>query len=95
MRERFQRETRMLRLAWAGMLWAMERRLGKTNRSIAVEIRTLREDMEREFGLVAAAASRLLGPVLWWTSLREDRRLARGLHYEPETIIGRRNWVES
>ena len=94
-RERFQRETRMLRLAWSGMLWAMEHRLGKTNRSIAVEIRALREDMEREFGLVAAAASRLLGPVLWWTSLREDRRLARGLHYEPETIIGRRNWVES
>ena len=32
--------------------------------------------MEREFGLTAIAAGRLLGPVLWWTSLREEKRLA-------------------
>ena len=44
---------------------------------------------------VAAAVSRIFGPVLWWTSLREDKRLARGERHEPPTIIGRRNWVEA
>ena len=58
-------------------------------------IRALRKEIEQEFGFVAVAASRILGPVLWWTSLREDKRLARGQRYEPPTIIGRRNWVET
>ncbi len=36
-----------------------------------------------------------VGPVLLWTSKREDRRLARGKTYEPETFVDRRNWVEA
>ena len=94
-RERFHRETRMLRHAYAAVLWAMEHRLKNVNRSVAPQIRALRKEIEQEFGFVAAAASRILGPVLWWTSLREDRRLARGDRHEPPTIIGRRNWVEA
>jgi radical SAM superfamily enzyme YgiQ (UPF0313 family) len=94
-RERFQRETRMLRHVYAGLLWAMEHRLTKANRSVAMQIRTLRQDIEQEFGLFTAAASRILGPVFWWTSLREDKRLARGQQYEPSTMLGRRNWVET
>jgi hypothetical protein len=62
---------------------------------VAPRIRELREEIEQEFGFVAAAASRILGPVLWWTSLREERRLARGASHEPPTIIGRRNWAEA
>jgi hypothetical protein len=72
----------------------MEHRLNRTNHSVALQIRALRQDLEREFGLLTRAASRLLGPVLWWTSLREEKRLARGQQYEPATFIGRRNWVE-
>ena len=93
-RERFRRETKALRHAYAAMLWAMEHRLNRTNHAVALQIRTLRKEMEREFGLIATAASQLLGPVLWWTSWREERRLARGQQYEPATVIGRRNWVE-
>jgi hypothetical protein len=93
-RERFHRETRALRHAYAAMLWAMEHRLNRTNHAVALQIRTLRKDIEREFGLIATAASQLLGPVLWWTSWREERRLARGQQYEPATVIGRRNGVE-
>ena len=93
-RERFHRETRALRHAYAAMLWAMEHRLNRTNHAVALQIRTLRKEIEREFGLIATAASQLLGPVLWWTSWREERRLARGQQYEPATVIGRRNWVE-
>ena len=93
-RERVHRETRMLRHAYAAILWAMEHRLRKVNGSVSLRIRALRQEIEQEFGLVAAASSRILGPVLWWTSLREDRRLARGKRYEPATIIGQRHWVE-
>lgn len=94
-RERIQRETRALRHVYTGILWAMEHRLSNANRSIALQIRTLRLEMEQEFGFVAAAASRVLGPILWWTSLREDKRLARGQRYEPATMVGRRNWLET
>jgi hypothetical protein len=44
---------------------------------------------------LTAAAARVLGPVLWWTSLREEKRLAAGHGYEPPTIIERHNWVEA
>jgi hypothetical protein len=94
-RERFEREAKALRRTYAGMLWAMEHRLKATNENVSVQIRALRHDLEREFGVLTAAAARLLGPVLWWTSLREDKRLAQGHGYEPPTIIERHNWVEA
>jgi radical SAM superfamily enzyme YgiQ (UPF0313 family) len=94
-RERFERETKLLRHAYAAVLWAMEHRLKNVNFTVAPQIRALRKEIEQEFGLMAAAASRILGPILWWTSVREDKRLARGGHYEPRTIIGRRNWAEA
>jgi uncharacterized Tic20 family protein len=37
----------------------------------------------------------LLGPVLLWTSRREEKRLAQGKTYEPQTFIEHRNWVEA
>jgi radical SAM superfamily enzyme YgiQ (UPF0313 family) len=94
-RERFQREVATLKHAYTAVLWAMEHRLKNANRSMVPQIRALRQDIEREFGFVTAAVSRILGPVLWWTSILEDRRLARGNRHEPPTIIGRRNWVEA
>ena len=84
----------MLRHVYAAVLWAMEHRLRKANHAVSLRIRALREELEQEFGFMAAASSHILGPVLWWTSWREDRRLARGQRYEPATIMGQRNWVE-
>jgi radical SAM superfamily enzyme YgiQ (UPF0313 family) len=94
-RERIEREARNLRHAYAGMLWAMEHRLKNANRAMSLQIRELRREIEREFGFVAVAAARVLGPVLWWTSIREDKRLARGERYEPSTMLDRRNWIET
>jgi radical SAM superfamily enzyme YgiQ (UPF0313 family) len=93
-RERYQREGRVLRHAWVGFLWAMEHRLTTSNPAVAAKIRALRQEMEREFGLIAVLAGKLLGPILWLTSLREEKRLAKGQSYEPAPIIDRRNWVE-
>jgi len=93
-RERIRREAGLLRHAYAGVLWAMERRLRSVNRSVALQIRELRKEIEREFGLLPTIASRVLGPVLWYTSWLEEKRLARGFRHEPPTIVDRRNWAE-
>jgi hypothetical protein len=92
-RVRWQRECRTLRHAWVGFLWAMEHRLTTSNPAVAAKIRALRKEMEKEFGLIAVVAGKLLGPILWWTSRREDQRLAAGQTYEPAPILDRRNWV--
>jgi radical SAM superfamily enzyme YgiQ (UPF0313 family) len=92
-RERFRWEVRSLRTTYGALLWAMEHRLKNTNPPVSVQIRALRQEIGREFGLVSHLTSRLLGPVLLWTTIREERRLARGVTYEPEPIMERRNWL--
>jgi hypothetical protein len=42
--------------------------------------------------LASRVVTKLLGPVLWWSARREERRLQSGATYEPQTIIERRNW---
>ena len=92
-RERFAREVSALKTAYSGVLWAMERQLRETNQTISQQIHSLRRDLAVEFGWISQAAARLLGPVLLWTSRREEKRLARGKTYEPQVIIERRNWA--
>jgi len=92
-RERFTRESAKLRTAYNAALWAMEKHLRKVNRNVSEEIAALRREVEKEFGNVARVASRAGGPVLLWTSRREERRLAAGRTYEPPTFLERSNWV--
>ncbi len=92
-RARFAWEARSLRDGYAAALWAMEKHLEETNLAVSRKIRALRKEVCREFGLVAALASRVLGPVLLWSARREERRLAEGRTYEPAPIIERRNWT--
>jgi radical SAM superfamily enzyme YgiQ (UPF0313 family) len=94
-RERFQWEARQLKSASSACLWAMERRFKQTNEALGKRIRALRRDIEHEFGVLTWLAAALAGPVLLWTSRREEKRLARGKTYEPRTVIERRNWVEA
>jgi len=93
--ERFRWEMHQLKGTYNAALWAMEKRLRGANESVATRIRELRRDVEREFGTVARLSRIVLGPVLLWSSKREDRRLAAGKTYEPRTFIERRNWVEA
>jgi len=90
-RERFAWEVRSLKSAASGLLWAMERQLHKTNQGVSAQIRALRQDLGREFGLLSRVSA-ALGPALLWSTRREQKRLARGVTYEPETVIERRNW---
>jgi len=94
-RERFRWEARQLKDAYNAALWAMERRLRKTDLAISERIRALRREIEAEFGLLSHLAGSLLGPVLLWTTRREEKRLARGRTYEPRTILERSNWSEA
>jgi radical SAM superfamily enzyme YgiQ (UPF0313 family) len=91
-RERFQVEGRKLKGTYNASLWAMEQRLKTTNATVAARIGKLRHEIESEFGVMAWIIRAVTGPLLLWTSKREEKRLARGVTYEPPTIIDRRNW---
>lgn len=71
----------------------MERHLRKSNPEVAAKVHTLRQEVAGEFGFMSRIVSAALGPVLWWTARREQRRLAQGHTYEPQPIVERRNWV--
>ena len=92
-RQRIASEAMKLRTTYDAALWAMEKRLRKTNGDVSARIRELRREIEREFGGVTRLVRAVTGPILLWTSKREDRQLAQGKTYEPPTIIDRRNWA--
>ena len=91
-RDRFTWEVSHLKTGYNAALWAMERRLDSVNLAVSGRIRELREEVEREFGMVSRFTRSILGPVLLWSSKREDRRLEAGITYEPPTFLERRNW---
>jgi radical SAM superfamily enzyme YgiQ (UPF0313 family) len=93
-RERVARDAVKLRTAYSAALWAMEKQFRNLNTRVGDEIRALRHDVEREF--IAARVSGLVGgPLLLWTSRREEKRLAAGQTYEPPTFLERRNWINA
>jgi hypothetical protein len=71
----------------------MERQMKRTNAAIGTQVRELRHSLFDEFGLKARVMSALVGPMLWWSARREQKRLAKGWTYEPETFLERRNWA--
>ena len=93
-RARFAHEARKLRTTYNAALWAMEQRLKHRNPKVSARITVLRREIEDAFGLPTRLLRMALGPVLLWTSKREDRRLAAGVTYEPQTFVERHHWVE-
>ena len=94
-RARFAHEARKLRTTYNAALWAMEKRLRRSNPQISARMRALRLEIESAFGISTRLMRMAVGPVLFLTSKREDRRLAKGLTFEPPTFVERRNWVEA
>ena len=92
-RERFATEMHRLAGVYSSALWAMERQFKKVDRDVSEKIRALRHDFKQESGVAARMLPTLLGPVLLWTTRREEKRLARGKTYEPPTILERTNWA--
>jgi hypothetical protein len=94
-RTRFEREMGKLSGVYSSALWAMERQFRKVDRNVSEQIRALRKEFRQESGIVSRMLPALLGPVLLWTTRREEKRLAHGKTYEPPTILERSNWVEA
>ncbi len=92
-RERFRRQVKKIIGAYNAALWVMEREFRNVNRSVSEQIHKLRREVEKEFPVVARLTAASLGPVLWWSTRREAKRLAAGRTYEPPTFLERRNWV--
>ena len=92
-RERFAREVKKLSSAYNAALWVMEREFRRVNRSVSERIHKLRREVEKVFPVVARLTAASLGPVLLWSTRREENWLAKGRTYEPPTFIERRNWV--
>ena len=91
-RERFKHENLKLGTAYSAALWAMERYFRGVNRQVSAQIRNLRNEIAKEFGLISRVSANVGGPVLLWTTRREERQIAAGKTYEPPTIVERRNW---
>ncbi len=94
-RERFTREMGRLSGVYSSALWAMEHEFRKVDVRVSEQIRALRQEFKQESGFAGRMLPAVLGPVLLWTTRREEKRLARGRTYEPPTILERRNWVEA
>jgi len=92
-RERFAREMKKLGSGYNAALWTMEREFQRVNREVSQQIHELRREVEKEFGWASRVTANLLGPVLLWTTRREEKRLASGKTYEPPMIVERRNWI--
>jgi hypothetical protein len=92
-RERFDRQRKKLRSGYNAALWAMERDFKKINETVSEQIHALRRQIKTEFPLISRFSTAVLGPILLWSSRREEKRLARGRTYEPPTFIERTNWV--
>ena len=92
-RERFAQEMHRLSGIYSSALWAMERQFRKVDEGVSEQIRAVRQEFKRESGVISRVMPAVLGPVLLWTTRREERRLLRGKTYEPPTILERRNWV--
>jgi radical SAM superfamily enzyme YgiQ (UPF0313 family) len=92
-RERFAREGKKLCSAYNAALWVMEREFKKVNRTVSEQIHELRREVEKEFSIRARLTAASLGPVLLWSTRREESRLASGRTYEPPTFVERRNQI--
>jgi len=92
-RERFAGEMGRLSGVYSSALWAMERQFRKVDRGVSEQIHALRQEFKHESGIVSRMMPAVLGPVLLWTTRREEKRLARGKKYEPPVFLERTNWV--
>jgi radical SAM superfamily enzyme YgiQ (UPF0313 family) len=91
-RRRFASEVSSLALGYAPALWAIEKEFGSVNPQIADQVRALRKEIAKEFGLRSRLAVAAFGPVALWSAKREAERLRAGHTYEPPTFLERTNW---
>ena len=92
-RERVNGEAKRLSTGYGAALWAMEKYLKKSNRSVSDRVRALRLEIEREIGGWSPLIHRVAGPILHWSARREARKSPNGPALEPQTFVERNNWT--
>ena len=84
-RERFAREVRPLRTVYAGAVWAM-RKWYAEDRRMREKMDALLRDLYHAFGFLTRIAAPVTGRYLYRTLKNEEKRLARGWTWEPESV---------
>ncbi|MCP4746827.1 MAG: B12-binding domain-containing radical SAM protein [Desulfobacteraceae bacterium] len=84
-RKRFEFEAKPLATAYAGAVWAM-RQWYRKDAKMAGQMDVLLKDLYKAFGVKSRLIAPLAGRFLHITVKREQRRLANGYSYEPETF---------
>lgn len=92
-RERFHREAKVLRSLSSVVLWTMGRYFRNMNHGILEETNALRQQIDREFGPVSSFFNPGLGPLILAAIRREELLLKKGMTFEPQTFIDRKNWT--
>ena len=92
-RERFTRQVKKSIGVYNAALWVMEREFKSVNPGVSEQIHELRREVEKEFPVIARLTAAVLGPILLWSTRREEKRLASGHNYEPPTFLERCNWA--
>lgn len=93
-RSRFAWEVRPLRSTYTGAVWAM-RKWYAGNETMKGKMDSLLRDLYRTFGWKTRMLAPLIGTYVLWSMKREERRLARGWTYEPETYRGQVSTFDS
>jgi hypothetical protein len=83
-RKRFRREAKALGTTYTGAIWAI-RSWYDRGHPMAAKMEKLLKELYKAFGLKARLFALVLGRYLNITMRREERRLANGWTYEPET----------
>ncbi len=84
-RARYAREVAPLRATYAGAVWAM-RKYFKRDKRLFLQMDRLLHDIHKEFGWKTKLLSLVTGIYAYSSLLKEERRLAAGWTYEPETF---------
>ena len=84
-RNRFLWENQSLGTSSAGAVWAMRKWHGQ-NHEMSNRLDLLLSDLHSTFGWKSRIAAPLLGRYLWYTLEKEEKRLAAGWTYEPDSF---------
>lgn len=84
-RDRIEWEVKPLRTSYAAAVWAMKKYY-KTNQNMAEKMSLLLHDLYEEFGWKTKITAPILGRYIFTTLKQEEKRLANGWTYEPDTF---------
>ncbi len=85
-RRNYSRDGMLLRTSYAGAVWAMHRHL-RGNDRLEKKLGDLLKRFHSEFGWTTRVMAAAIGRYILFMLRREEKRLARGWTYEPNTLV--------